>query len=297
METMEIAQRRAPDEGDASAVEESSEEEEKDKSEATKVLKILAKARGRPKVEIPLYDRNLNVEKSMNWISSLDKYFDYEEVDGKKKVKFTVTRLKGHATISWDELQTSRARKGKPKIKQWDKMVSRLKAKFMPKDYQLNLFRQLQNLRQKGMTVKEYTKEFYKLSIRARHVEDDVEKLAKYINGLRYNIQDEIILPSLKTIEDAYQAALKAKEKMLRKQSQRNRGKSSARGRGTTKSRFQHLHGEAGGSSSRPPQRGDFSRGRFAPRGRGRGRGIQCYTCGEWRHGSWHCPHNKAANQ
>ena len=174
--------------------------------------------------------------------------------------------------------------------------MSRLKAKFMPKYYQLNLFKRLQNLRQKGMTIKEYTEEFYKLSIRVRHAEDDVEKVAIYINGLRYDIQDDISLLSSKTIEDAYQATLKAEEKILRKQNQRNRGKISARGRGTTRSRFHHPHGEARGSSSRPPQRGEFSGGRFAPRGRGRGREIQCYTCGEWGHGSWDCPHNKVTN-
>jgi len=49
--------------------------------------------------------------------------------------------LKGHVAIWWDELQTSKERKGNTKIKQWDKMASRLKAKFMPKYYQLNLFR------------------------------------------------------------------------------------------------------------------------------------------------------------
>ena len=80
------------------------------------------------------------------------------------------------------------------------------------------------------MTVKEYTEEFYTLSIRAGHAEDDVEKVARYINGLRYDIQDEISLLSLKTIEDAYQVALKAEEKMLRKQNQRK-----LRGRGTTR--------------------------------------------------------------
>eukprot|EP00253_Pinus_taeda_P016825 PITA_16825 len=108
------------------------------------------------------------------------------------------------------------------------------------------------------MSVKEYTKEFYRLIIRARHAEDDMEKVARYINGLRYDIQDEINLLSLKTIEDSYQA---------------------------------------GSSSSRPPQRGDFNRGRFAPRGRGRGRDIRCYTCGEWGHGSRDCPHNKTISQ
>ena len=79
METMETAQRRAPDEGYTSAAEESSEEEEEDESEGAKVLNIFCKSSGRPKVEIPSYDGNINVEELMDWISSLDRYFYYEE--------------------------------------------------------------------------------------------------------------------------------------------------------------------------------------------------------------------------
>jgi hypothetical protein len=45
-------------------------------------------------------------------------------------------------------------------------MVAKIKAKFVPKDYQINMLRKLQNLRQKGIIVKEYTQEFYKLNIR-----------------------------------------------------------------------------------------------------------------------------------
>jgi hypothetical protein len=88
-------------------------------------------------------------------------------------------------------------------------MVAKLKAKFMPKDYQINLFRKLQNLRQKGMTLKEYTEEFYKLNIRTGQREKDEEKVVRYINGLRYEIQDEINMMSVRTMEDAYQFSLK----------------------------------------------------------------------------------------
>ena len=38
------------------------------------------------------------------------------------------------------------------------------------------------------MIVKEYIEEFYRLDIRSRHVDDDVEKIARYINGLRSRI-------------------------------------------------------------------------------------------------------------
>jgi hypothetical protein len=71
----------------------------------------------------------------------MDKHF--EDVDEEKKVKQEVTMLKGHATLWWDELQAERRSKGKQRIKSWDKMVAKLKAKFIPKDYQINLFRKL----------------------------------------------------------------------------------------------------------------------------------------------------------
>jgi hypothetical protein len=84
-----------------------------------------------------------------------------------------MTRLKGHATLWWDDLQANRRRKGKSKIKSWDRIVANIKAKFIPKYYQLNMLRKLQNMRHKGFSVKEYTEEFYKLNIRAGHMEND----------------------------------------------------------------------------------------------------------------------------
>jgi hypothetical protein len=63
-------------------------------------------------------------------------------------------------------------------------MVAKMKAKFIPKDYQITLFQRMQNLRQKLSSVKEYTEEFYKINIRAGHRESDDEKIFRYMNGL-----------------------------------------------------------------------------------------------------------------
>jgi hypothetical protein len=104
-------------------------------------------------------------------------------------------------------------------------MVAKMKAKFMPKYYQINMLRKMWNLRHKGMTVKEYTEEFYRVNIITGQRERDEEKVTRYINGLRYEIQDEFIMISFRTMEDAYQFVLKAEEKLARKKSQRGRGK------------------------------------------------------------------------
>jgi hypothetical protein len=71
----------------------------------------------------------------------------YEDVEEDKKVIHAVTRLKGHGTLWWDELQADRRCKGKHKIKSWDRMIEKMKAKFIPRDYQITLFQRMKILR------------------------------------------------------------------------------------------------------------------------------------------------------
>ena len=82
---------------------ESSEEEEEDPAEV-KIMKMLMKTSGKPRIEVPMYSGNLNVEELMDWINALNKYFDFEEIKDKNKVRYAATRMKGHAYIWWDEL-------------------------------------------------------------------------------------------------------------------------------------------------------------------------------------------------
>jgi hypothetical protein len=171
-----------------------------------------------------MYEGNLNVEKFLEWISALDKYFDYKEIDDEKKVKHDVTILKGHAALWWDELQADRRCKGNSKIKSLDRMVAKLKSKFIPKDYKVSLFINIQNLRHKGLSVNYYTEEFHKLNIGVGHKENDEEKVFKYINGMRYAIQDEINMITMRIVEDSYQVALKVEGNFSNKQSQGNIG-------------------------------------------------------------------------
>ena len=77
----------------------------------------------------------------------MNKCFDYEEISEDKKVKFAVTKLKGHAALWWDGVQAERRRVGKQPIKSWTRMMAKLKGKFFPSDYQLTLYKQMQNLR------------------------------------------------------------------------------------------------------------------------------------------------------
>ena len=110
-------------------------------------------------------------------------------------------------------------------------MVAKMRGKFLPKDYQLGLYKQMQNLRQRMLTMREYTKEFYKVNLRAGYIEDTSEKTTGYINGLIMDIQEEMSMLSPSVMEEAYRYALKEEEKINRKQTF-GRGKGIAKGRG-----------------------------------------------------------------
>ena len=85
-------------------------------------------------------------------------------------------------------------RKGKDKITKSEQMIAKLKRQFIPVDYELDLLKKMQGLKQTGKSVQEYTKEFYRVLIRTNHAEIDKEKVAHYLNGLRPSIQDEMSL-------------------------------------------------------------------------------------------------------
>jgi hypothetical protein len=194
IEDMEIKQRRKSDVGDISESEDEEDSghggEEIPATDAANehLIKAIARMSSKTKMDIPAYEGNLDAEELLDWIRALDTYFDYEDIKEDKKVRHAVTRLKGHEALWWDELQADRHCQGKQKIKSWDRMIAKMKVKLIPRDYQISLFRRMQNLRQKMMTVKEYTEEFYRLNIRAGHYERNDEKVARYMNGLRYEI-------------------------------------------------------------------------------------------------------------
>jgi hypothetical protein len=96
--------------------------------------------------------------------------------------------------------------------------------------------------------------------------------------------------------------ALKAKDKLSRKQSQKGRGKSQPRGKTIAQDRNQkpkeewkkpQTQTERGGSS----QRGQYADNNTFPRARGRGRGrggvVKCFTYGKNGHKSYECPDKK----
>ena len=73
----------------------------------------------------------------------MEKFFEFESTLDNREVKMVVTKLKGHASLWWEHLQTDIKIKGKEKIRNWLKMMTKVNKKFLPFDYQVRFFKKM----------------------------------------------------------------------------------------------------------------------------------------------------------
>jgi hypothetical protein len=86
LEDMETTQRRTVNVGDLTDFEsefEAEHEEEVVAEDAAneRLIRAIAKMGGRVKMDLPVYEGNLDAEELLDWIRDLDTYFDYEDVE------------------------------------------------------------------------------------------------------------------------------------------------------------------------------------------------------------------------
>jgi len=110
--------------------------------------------------------------------------FEYKEVCEDKKVKLVALKLQKYASLLWTNLCANRIRNQKEKIQMWEKMKTKLKARFFPSSHVRDSYAQLHILTQDHMSVDEYTREFEKLLIKCDTQEPEEETIVRYLGGL-----------------------------------------------------------------------------------------------------------------
>ncbi|KAA8543271.1 hypothetical protein F0562_021235 [Nyssa sinensis] len=166
-------------------------------------------------------------------------------------------------------------------------MKLKLDEKFLPLDYSQSLYQKFHWLRQcNDQSVADYTEHFYKLLSRINLTETDDQLVARYMAGLKFNLQSELMLHSIHSLEEAYQMALKAEEKAkwtpFRKadNSKALNEKMVAKSKKNSAPNSQHPNPHAGEGKKESGKAGSSS-------------SFKCFRCGEAGHRSYECPTKK----
>jgi hypothetical protein len=77
---------------------------------------MVTKVGARPKMKVPMYEGELNVEELLDWINAMDKYFNYEDINDKNKVMNFVTRMKDLEPYGGMNYRLTEGRKERKKL-------------------------------------------------------------------------------------------------------------------------------------------------------------------------------------
>ena len=85
----------------------------------------------------------------------LEEFFDYNDILENKRVKLVALRLGIYASLWWTNLNAKWLRERKSNIRTWQKMKTKLNARFLPPTYVQDCYSQLYNLTQGDMSIEE----------------------------------------------------------------------------------------------------------------------------------------------
>uniref|UniRef100_A0A6N2LCX1 CCHC-type domain-containing protein n=1 Tax=Salix viminalis TaxID=40686 RepID=A0A6N2LCX1_SALVM len=164
----------------------------------------------RMKMDLPSFNGQLQIEGFLDWLAVVERFFDYMDIPEDKKVKLVAYRLMGGASAWWEQLQLTRMRQRKGMVQSWSKMRRLLRYRYLPPDYEQILFRSV---------TAAYVEEFHRLSSRNNLAETDAQQVARFVGGLRLNVQDRVSMHTIYSLTEAINLATKAETQLERTRS------------------------------------------------------------------------------
>ncbi|XP_078161156.1 uncharacterized protein LOC144556644 [Carex rostrata] len=236
------------------------------------------------RVEIPDFSGSLKPEEFLDWTNTVEEVFELKDVPLEKRVPLVTIRFRDRAAAWWQSFKYRRYLDSLPPLNDWLDLKREMNREFLPLNYRQTLFQQFQSLSQGAKSVEEYTLEFYKLEARNQINETEDLRVARYLHGLRMNIQDMLVVHTFNNVGEA-QSKAKAVEKQLTKSRNFNRGNFSSNSNSspfrpapnnTTNSNRPHL------LPSPPKPNQNFPENSKA--------NIRCNNCCEMGHYARECP-------
>uniref|UniRef100_A0A2N9GVR3 Retrotransposon gag domain-containing protein n=1 Tax=Fagus sylvatica TaxID=28930 RepID=A0A2N9GVR3_FAGSY len=169
------------------------------------------------KVDIPDFEGKMQPDDFIDWLTTVERIFDFKDVPENRKVKVVAIKLRKHASIWWEHLKRQREREGRERITTWAKMKRELKRKYLPNHYKQDAFMKFHNFKQRELSVEEYTAEFDHLMIRCDVVEQEEQMIARYLGGLRVEISDVVQLQPYWNYYDVCKLAMKVEKQQKEK--------------------------------------------------------------------------------
>jgi len=143
---------------------------------------------GKLKFTMPKFSGITNPEEYLSVALKVDKILHLHNYEEEKKIDMASLEFQDYVLIWWEQEIVNHQARGDPPITTWTQMKDAMRARFLPLNYNRDLFKKLQSLKQGTKSVQDYYKEMEIAMIRANVTKHENQTMARFLNGLNYPI-------------------------------------------------------------------------------------------------------------
>ncbi|XP_071901035.1 uncharacterized protein [Coffea arabica] len=168
-------------------------------------------------MKIPPFQGKSDSDTYLEWESRVELVFDCNDYTDAQKLRLAIVEFTDYAIVWWEQVVTSRRRCGELPITTWTELKRLMKRRFVPSHYHRDLYQKLQTLTQGQRSVEDYYKDMEISMLRANIQEDREATMARFLNGLRVEIADQLELQYYVEIEHMVEKAIKIEQRLKRR--------------------------------------------------------------------------------
>ena len=170
-------------------------------------------------VKLPNFSGDSDPNVYLGWEAKCEQIFNVHEVKDDQKMKLASLEFIDYAMQWWRKIVMDIGLNKRPTVVSSDDLKECIHARFVPPHFRKNLLLKLQRLHQGMFSVDAYFKELETLLTQLNMHESEEAKMARFVSGLRRDIQDVVELYEYSSLEKLVHLAIKVDYQISKKNS------------------------------------------------------------------------------
>jgi len=175
-----------------------------------------------PYVKIPIFNGECDPNIYLGWEAKVEQIFNVHEVQEDQKVKLASLEFLDYAMQWWHKTLMDIGLNKRSVVVSWEDLNLCMRARFVPPHYRKELFLKLQRRQQGTQSMDVYFKELQTTLTKVDMHENEESKMARFVSGLRREIQDVVELYEYSSLEKLVHLAIKVESQILKKTYSKN---------------------------------------------------------------------------
>jgi len=168
-------------------------------------------------VKVPSFSGDSDPNVYLDWEAKCEQIFYAHRVNDDQKVKIAYLEFIDYAMKWWHRLVMDIGLNKRPPVVSWEDLKECMRIRFVPPHFRKDLLLKLQRLQQGTLSVDAYFKELETLLIKVAMNDSEEAKIARFVSGLRRDIQNVVELHEYSSLQNLVHLAIKIETQILKK--------------------------------------------------------------------------------